>query len=260
MPRRPSQRPRNIQCSQCTRQFSSNQGLSQHTNKVHEGNMAQQEANRYSLPDMDCVSPLSTILCQQTIRHWAWRPSVPPYIQFISFQPEVSCFWGSWGTWGTFCSEVPLYNVMWRYMMLHDVTWHILNRKLPGESFSDALYASYAMATDASKWDVNMFIRMCADSRFKPQDITFKSANDLLEAVSSVVKVVCNFITSHNVICCYMISCNRGSNQRNLVSEIKVCGKDALSSWWLICCKTLTTRIQSTGQASHHLHQGPIPL
>ena len=46
-------------------------------------------------------------------------------------------------------------------------------RRLPGTTFSDALIASYAMATDASKWDINKLLSMCNDQRFKPEDITF---------------------------------------------------------------------------------------
>lgn len=64
-------------------------------------------------------------------------------------------------------------------------------RLLPGTTFSDALIASYAMATDASKWDINMLLSMCNDQRFKPEDITFTSADALLESITDIVKVVC---------------------------------------------------------------------
>ena len=64
-------------------------------------------------------------------------------------------------------------------------------RRLPGNTFSDALIASYAMATDSSKWDINMLIGMCNDQRFKPEDISFTSADALLESITDVVKVVC---------------------------------------------------------------------
>ena len=57
-------------------------------------------------------------------------------------------------------------------------------RLLPGTTFSDALIASYAMATDASKWDINMLLSMCNDQRFRPEDVT------LLESITDIVKVV----------------------------------------------------------------------
>ena len=63
-------------------------------------------------------------------------------------------------------------------------------RLLPGTTFSDALIASYAMATNASKWDINMLLSMCNDQRFKPEDITFTSADALLESITDIVKVV----------------------------------------------------------------------
>jgi hypothetical protein len=61
---------------------------------------------------------------------------------------------------------------------------------LPGNTFSDALAASYVMATDSSKWDITMFLNMCKDTRFKPEEVTFSTANELLQAVSEIVKVV----------------------------------------------------------------------
>ena len=46
------------------------------------------------------------------------------------------------------------------------------------------------MATDASKWDINMLLSMCNDQRFRPEDVTFTSADDLLESITDIVKVV----------------------------------------------------------------------
>ena len=73
-------------------------------------------------------------------------------------------------------------------------------RLLPGTTSSDALIASYAMATDASKWDINMLLSMCNDQRFKPEDITFTSADALLESITDIVKVVRLFCISYDII------------------------------------------------------------
>ena len=35
-----------------------------------------------------------------------------------------------------------------------------------------------------------MFLRMCNDRRFKPEEVSFASADELLKAISEVVKVV----------------------------------------------------------------------
>jgi hypothetical protein len=71
-------------------------------------------------------------------------------------------------------------------MMSHDVIFS----KLPGNTFSDALASSFLTATDASKWDITMFLNMCKDTLFKPEDVSFSSADELLQAVSDIVKVV----------------------------------------------------------------------
>ena len=71
---------------------------------------------------------------------------------------------------------------------IHYLTLH--NRHLPGSSFSDALACAYLTATDSSKLDINMFLRMCNDRRFKPEEVSFASADELLKAISEVVKVV----------------------------------------------------------------------
>ena len=68
----------------------------------------------------------------------------------------------------------------------------MFSRRLPGETFSDALLCSYAMATDASKWDINMLLALCNDQNFQPADVTFTSADSLLKSISDIVKVVCN--------------------------------------------------------------------
>ena len=68
-------------------------------------------------------------------------------------------------------------------------------RPHPGSTFSDAILASYAMATDSSKWDINMLIRMCNDRRFQPTDVTFRSADAMLAAVSDIVVVVSSIVS-----------------------------------------------------------------
>jgi hypothetical protein len=66
----------------------------------------------------------------------------------------------------------------------------MLLRRLPGETFSDALLCSYAMATDASKWDITMLLALCNDQNFKPADVSFNSADSVLKSISDIVKVV----------------------------------------------------------------------
>ena len=86
----------------------------------------------------------------------------------------------------------------YRYITLYDISWQNLtlyDRRLPGNTFSDALACSFLTATDSSKWDITMFIRLCNDQRFKPEDISFSSADDLLKSISDVVKVVWTLVS-----------------------------------------------------------------
>ena len=71
-------------------------------------------------------------------------------------------------------------------MISHDVFYS----RLPGKTFSDALACSFLTATESSKWDITVFLHMCKDTRFDPADVTFSTADELLKAVSDIVKVV----------------------------------------------------------------------
>ena len=55
---------------------------------------------------------------------------------------------------------------------------------------SDALSASYCMATDSSKWDIGMFLHLCKSEKFNPKEVTFKNADEMLAAITQVVRVV----------------------------------------------------------------------
>ena len=104
-------------------------------------------------------------------------------------------------------------------------------RRLPGETFSDALLCSYAMATDASKWDTAMLLALCNDQNFEPVDVTFICADSLLKSISDIVKVVCDkYMTSCDAIPHHLTSYDRNLNPNLLASETSRSGREILSS------------------------------
>ena len=46
------------------------------------------------------------------------------------------------------------------------------------------------MASDSSKWDIKMLLRMVTDRRFNPKDVTYPNADALLSEITSVVQQV----------------------------------------------------------------------
>lgn len=66
------------------------------------------------------------------------------------------------------------------------------------------------MATDSSKWDIGMFLQLCKSDKFNPKEITFKNADDMLGAITQVVRVVCSsgfiwfYLHSSGFICVHL--------------------------------------------------------
>ena len=65
---------------------------------------------------------------------------------------------------------------------------------LPNRTYSDSLLAAYAMASDASQWDIKMLLRMISDRRFDALDVTWPNADVLLREVSMAVRQVITYI------------------------------------------------------------------
>jgi hypothetical protein len=69
---------------------------------------------------------------------------------------------------------------------------------LDGRTYSDSLLAAFAMASDASKWDIKMLLRLITDARFDPREVTFPNADALLAEITAAVKTV--YINSYTII------------------------------------------------------------
>ena len=81
---------------------------------------------------------------------------------------------------------------MQRYHDTQEYTYR--GEVLPNRTYSDSLLAAYAMASDASQWDIKMLLRMISDRRFDALDVTWPNADVLLREVSMAVRQVITYI------------------------------------------------------------------
>ena len=74
---------------------------------------------------------------------------------------------------------------------------------IPGRTYSDSLISAFAMASDSSKWDIKMLLRMITNRRFNPKDVTFPNADALLAEITSIVQQVSKYIRLYTAIYVY---------------------------------------------------------
>ena len=185
MPRKPSTKAGSYQCPSCPRISTTSRGLTQHSISAHK------ESYEILLLNRHCITVLRHMIsCDVTwyvfqsarsriwagfdraastccrVRRWATttvqRIEVEPKANRRAVTHFVMSYDVMWCHY-IFCF-IHIYT-LWCHMTSCDVIIFVFS-PLPGNTFSDALAASYVMATDSSKWDITMFLNMCKDTRF----------------------------------------------------------------------------------------------